>query len=107
MFICVPAEGEEPVLSEDTPEPVFTPYLALARPYVTSTIRLRPAADATTVRVRGHEVLLSDGPFAESKEVIAGVDLIEVDDLDEAVALASKHPAVLGGGSIEVRPVWE
>ena len=54
---------------------------------------LRPAADATTVRVRGEEVLLSDGPFAETKEQIAGFDVVECEDLDEAIEVASKHPA--------------
>lgn len=52
-------------------------------------------------------MLLSDGPFVESKEYVAGIDIIEVADLDEAISLASRHPAALGGGSVEVRPVWE
>ncbi|MGA8116301.1 MAG: YciI family protein [Actinocatenispora sp.] len=64
---------------------------------------LRPYTDATTVRVRGGEVMLTDGPFAETREVIAGYDIIECADLDEAVAIAARHPAA-GGGSIEVRP---
>ena len=68
--------------------------------------RLRPASDATTVRVRGDEVLLSDGPFAESREQMGGYDLIECADLDEAIEVASKHP-VAKYGTIEVRPIWE
>jgi len=68
--------------------------------------RLRPSSDATTVRVRDDEVLLSDGPFAESKEQIGGYDLIECADLDEAIGVASKHPAAKFG-MIEVRPIWE
>jgi hypothetical protein len=67
--------------------------------------RLRPASDATTVRVREDEVLLSDGPFAETKEQMAGYDLIECANLDEAIEVASKHP-MAKLGSIEVRPVW-
>ena len=67
---------------------------------------LRPAEDATTVRVREEEVLLSDGPFAETKEQIAGYDIIECEDLDEAIEVASRHP-VARFGSIEVRPLWE
>ena len=55
--------------------------------------RLRPVSDATTVQVRGGEVLLSDGPFAETKEQIGGFDLLECADLDEAIEVASKHPA--------------
>ena len=68
--------------------------------------RLRPVSDATTVRLRGGEVVLSDGPFAETKEQIAGFDLIECQDLDEAVEVASKHPAATFG-AVEVRPFWE
>ena len=66
---------------------------------------LRPVADAVTVRVRDGEVLVSDGPFAETKEQIAGFDLIECADLDEAIEVASKHP-VARFGTIEVRPFW-
>ena len=68
--------------------------------------RLRPISDATTVQVRGGEVLLSDGPFAETKEQIGGFDLLECEDLDEAIEVASKHPAAKFG-TIEVRPLWE
>ncbi len=68
--------------------------------------RLRPVSDATTVRVRGGEVLLSDGPFAETKEQIAGYDVIDCENLDEAIEVAAKHP-VAGFGTVEVRPFWE
>ncbi|HEY4269802.1 MAG TPA: YciI family protein [Galbitalea sp.] len=67
--------------------------------------RLRRPSDATTVRVRRGEVLLTDGPFTESKEWIAGYDLLECKDLDEAIDYASRHPQARGG-SIEIRPVW-
>lgn len=68
--------------------------------------RLRPSTDATTVRVRDGEVLVADGPFAESKEQMGGFDLIECANLDEAIDIASKHPNALEG-SIEIRPIWE
>lgn len=67
--------------------------------------RLRPVADTTTVRVRDGDVLLTDGPFAEGTEVIAGFDLLECADLDEAIEVASKHPMAAWSG-IEVRPLW-
>jgi hypothetical protein len=67
--------------------------------------RLRPAQDATTVRVRGGKRVTSDGPFAETRESIAGFDLIDVADLDEAVEVAAAHP-MARFGRIEVRPVW-
>jgi hypothetical protein len=67
--------------------------------------RLRPPAHATTVRVRGGKVLASDGPFAEAKEWIAGFDLLDCASLDEAVAIAARHP-MARFGSIELRPFW-
>jgi hypothetical protein len=68
--------------------------------------RLALTTDATTVRVREGDVLVSDGPFAETKEQIGGYDVIECADLDEAIEVASKHP-VAKFGTIEVRPFWQ
>ena len=65
--------------------------------------RLRPPEAATTVRVRGGELLVTDGPFAESKEWMAGFDIIECNDLDEAIDYASRHPMAYNG-RIEIRP---
>ena len=59
---------------------------------------------ATTVRVRDTETLVTDGPFAETKELLAGYYLIDVPDLDAALGWAAKIPSV-GYGSVEVRPV--
>jgi hypothetical protein len=64
---------------------------------------LQPVREAATVRIRDGEVLVSDGPFAETKEQIAGYDVIECSSLDEAVEVASKHP-VARFGAVEVRP---
>ena len=66
--------------------------------------RLRYVSDATTVRVRHTELLVSDGPFAETKEQVAGYDVIDCADLDEAIEVASKHPTAWYG-TIEVRPI--
>ncbi|MFJ6834341.1 YciI family protein [Streptomyces sp. NPDC091209] len=109
LFLCTPVGGEEIGPEEIAGDPRFTSYVHVVRDrgIVTGGARLRPASDATTVRVRGDEVLLSDGPFVEAEEYVAGIDIIEVADLDEAIALASRHPAALGGGSVEVRPLWE
>jgi hypothetical protein len=68
--------------------------------------RLRPTTDATTVRVQQGEVLVSDGPFAETKEQMAGFYLVDCKDLDEAIEVASKIPGAQHG-TIEVRPIWE
>jgi hypothetical protein len=67
--------------------------------------RLQPPTRATTVRVRAGRTLVSDGPFAESKEWIAGFDLLDCAGLDEAIAIASRHP-MARFGSIELRPFW-
>ena len=68
--------------------------------------RLRPTQTATTVRVRNGETSTVDGPFAETKEQMGGYYLIDVKDLDEAIAWAAKIPTAKYG-SIEIRPVWE
>ncbi len=67
--------------------------------------RLRPPADATTVKIRDGELIIADGPFAETKEWIGGYDIIDCADLDEAIEIASKHP-IARFGMIEIRPVW-
>ena len=59
---------------------------------------------AVTVRVRDGETLLTDGPFAESKEFVAGFDVVDCADLDEAIELAADHP-VAAFGTVEVRPI--
>jgi hypothetical protein len=68
--------------------------------------RLRPVRDSTTVRVRDGETLVADGPFAETKEQIGGFDILECVDLDEAIEVASKHPAA-AFGTLELRPFWQ
>ena len=68
--------------------------------------RLRPTADATTVRVRDGEVVTSDGPFAETKEQIGGYYVVDCKDLDEAIEVAAKIPGAQIG-TIEVRPIWD
>lgn len=67
--------------------------------------RLRPVSDATTVTVRDGKTILTDGPFTETKEWIAGFDLIDVENLDEALEIAAAHP-MARFGRVEVRPVW-
>ena len=67
--------------------------------------RVRPAEDATTVRVRSGELLLTDGPFTEAKDWIVGFDVLEFDDLDDAVEIAARHP-MARSGHLELRPFW-
>ena len=66
---------------------------------------LHPVHTATTVRVRNGQLAVTDGPFAETKEQLAGYSIVEAKDLDEVLAIASRHPLVRAGLSIEVRPI--
>jgi hypothetical protein len=68
--------------------------------------RLCPVVDATTVRVRDGEALVSDGPFAESKDFVGGFVIVECGGLEEAIEIALGHPYARWGG-VEIRPVWE
>ena len=65
---------------------------------------LQPTSTATTVQVRNGERLVTDGPYAETKEQLGGYFLIDVDDLDAAIDIAARIPSV-HSGSIEVRPL--
>jgi hypothetical protein len=68
--------------------------------------RLQPTSTARTVRTRNGRASVLDGPFAETKEVLGGFYLIDVPDLDSALAWAGRCPGATHG-SIEVRPLWE
>lgn len=67
--------------------------------------RLRPAGEARTVRMRGGRRMVTDGPFAEAKEVILGFDILECASMEEAIEIAAKHP-MARAGRIEVRAFW-
>jgi hypothetical protein len=106
---AAPEPGEQPAATASEPaEPCWMPW---AREMETRGVilhdgaQLQPVRTATTVRTSGDEILVADGPFAETKEVILGYDVIECADLDEAIFAASRHPVALNGGVVEVRPV--
>jgi hypothetical protein len=103
VFLVRVEEGAQPTAEESDPGPWWED--ANRRGMWVGGDRLRGPSDATTVRVREGKVLVTDGPFAEFKEQVAGFDLIEADGMDEAVALAAGHP-VTRFGAIEVREVW-
>jgi hypothetical protein len=67
--------------------------------------QLAPPRRARSVRIRGGKKMVTDGPFAETKEAVGGFDLLECDSLDEAVEIAASHP-LAETGTIEVRPFW-
>jgi hypothetical protein len=67
--------------------------------------RLAPEREASAVRVRNGEVIVTDGPFLETKEVLGGFDLLECRDLAEAIEVAAAHPYATQG-VLEIRPIW-
>jgi hypothetical protein len=98
-------------LSEEQTERQYAEFMGFqdemeARGVLVSRERLQPTSLATTVRIREDALVVADGPFAETKEQIAGFYIIECDDLDEAIEIASRNPGARYG-TIEVRPVWE
>ncbi|MGH8867440.1 MAG: YciI family protein [Actinomycetes bacterium] len=68
---------------------------------------LQPSSTATTVRVKGGERVVTDGPFAETREVLGGYYLLDAPDLDTALDWAARTPAAQYGGSLEVRPIMD
>lgn len=73
--------------------------------YVAAGARLRPVAEATLIRRRGGELLVTDGPYAEAREFVSGFDVLSFVTLDQAVDYASRHP-MTRMGAIELREVW-
>jgi hypothetical protein len=95
-------------LSADEQQEVYAAYGAINQtPGVTPGLQLQPPETATTVRVQDGRTLITDGPFAETKESIGGYLVFEADDLDAAIELAARIPAARMGGAVEVRPLAE
>jgi hypothetical protein len=68
---------------------------------------LQPTSTATTVRMKNGKTVVTDGPFAETKEQLGGYSIVEAENLDEALSVAARHPLLRAGLSIEVRPISE
>jgi hypothetical protein len=93
-------------LSDEEQEQVHREYWQIrSEPRMTGGASLHPAETATTVRVSDGQVLVTDGPFADTKEIFAGFYLLEADDLDQATEVAARIPAARLGGAVEIRPV--
>ena len=103
MFVATDPEPDPGIEAPEAISTWFTEVNGRGK-YVTGD-RLRPVDDATTVRVRAGELLVTDGPYTESREWIAGFDILDCDDLDEAIEIAAKHP-MARFGRIELRPFW-
>lgn len=94
-------------LSPEQHDSLMAEYDRLAEdPCVTASAGLQPVDMATTVRDANGQVLVTDGPFANTKEVFAGYYVLEADDLDEALRFAQRIPVVRLGGAVEVRPIF-
>lgn len=105
MIVCgTPSETVDPHAGLDAETTAWVEEMT-ARGVRRFGSRLRPPSSATTLREENGRVLVSDGPFAETKEQILGFDLLECADVDEALEVAGKHPWVKYG-AIEVRPLW-
>jgi hypothetical protein len=87
---------------------VYEQFQALGTtPGIATGMRLKPAEHATTVRMQDDRVLVTDGPFADTKEVLGGVVVLDAKNIDEALDLAKKVPTLRFGSLVEVRPVYE
>ncbi len=110
MLVCWDTEKMDAQADPDpneSPEEESFPWLddLQARGIWVTGDQLAPPRRARSVRVRDGKTMVTDGPFAETKEAVGGFDILECSSLEEAVEIAAGHP-VAGIGTIEVRPLW-
>jgi hypothetical protein len=95
-------------LTEDERNEIVSAYQEINQiPGVTPGVQMQPPQTATTVRVEDGTTLTTDGPFVALKEALGGYFVLEADDLDAAIEIASRVPAARQGGAVEVRPIAE
>ncbi len=100
--------GSWEALSEDEQKATSAEYFAVADlPGCVGGAQLQPVSVASTVRVPNGQPLVTDGPFADTKEFFGGYYVFEADDLDQVLEIAGRIPAARMGGAIEVRPLVE
>lgn len=109
MLLIYGEEGAGDSHSDADRETLYQEYVQLSRDLrredkLLAGEELQPVATATTVQVRAGDAVVTDGPFAETKEALGGFYLIEADSLDEAIEWAGRIPSARHG-TIEVRPV--
>jgi len=102
--------GNEPAANAEATKETMAAYRAYTEAMTKAGVlvagnRLRPAADATSVRVNGGKTQTLDGPYAETKEQLGGYYMIDVPDLDAALSWAARCPGA-NLGTVEVRPIW-
>jgi hypothetical protein len=101
----LPGTDEWGSLSGEEQKAIYADYRALNEtPGVTPGLPLGLAQNGTTVRVQDGKTMVTDGPFVSVKEALGGYFVLEADDLDAAIQLASRIPAARLGGAIEIRP---
>jgi hypothetical protein len=110
LLLIYHKENEWEGLTEDERQKVYGEYRGLREELIQKGNwiggnQLQPVSTASTVRLKDKKALITDGPFAETKEQLAGYFLVEANDLDEALKIAGGIPSVALGASIEVRPV--
>ena len=103
-YLCLVYGEEDKIAGVDARECVACDTALRASGHCVSSEALQPVATATTVRVRNGRLSIYDGPFAETKEALAGFYLIEARDLNEAIQIAARIPPAQVG-CIEVRPI--
>jgi hypothetical protein len=107
-LLIFPKPGSHEALGPDEYGPVNAEYLTLRKdPRCLGGAHLQPAETATTVRHSSGEALITDGPFADTKEVLGGYYVLDASNLDEALEFVLRIPAVRLGGAVEVRPLVE
>jgi hypothetical protein len=110
MLMCCIDENGWTQLPENEKHRIMQEYGALIQSLVTSGQfrgggQLQSTSSATTVRMKGGKLALTDGPFAETKEQLGGYHLVECRNLDEALSIAARIPTLPAGGVVEVRPL--
>jgi len=110
LLLCCFEENRWEELSETRRDKIMQAYQTLEQDLIKSGhyragAKLGGRSTATTVRMQNGKPVITDGPFAETKEQIGGYHLIDCRDLDEAIAIALRIPTLPAGGTIEVRPV--
>jgi hypothetical protein len=110
-YACLIYTNQDTDPKEGTPEAMerYNGYMAFGEKWGSAILggdALLPVSTATSVRVRDGETLVTDGPFAETKEHLGGFYIIEADDLDKAIATARDIPGAWAG-TVEVRPIME
>lgn len=104
QYLCLVYGEEDKIAAMDDRECLAVDQALRGSGHCIASEALQPVATATTVRIRNGRLSVSDGPFAETKEALAGFYLIEARDLNEAIQLAAKIPPV-AVGCVEVRPI--